>query len=79
MKKNNFFFNSPFYKDWVFYVFLFFLVANISNGIASVSSSGGLATTSGGLISGLIDGAFRVLFSWIPVPIINAIRNSLNK
>ena len=79
MKKTNFFFKSPFYKDWVFYVFLFFLAVSLSQGFSNVSSSGGLRTSSDDLISGAIDGIMRVFFAWMPVPIINALRNLKEK
>jgi len=79
MKKTNFFFKSPFYKDWVFYIFLFFLAVSVSEGFSNVSSSGGVRTSSDDLISGTIDGILIVVFAWIPVPIINALRNSKKK
>jgi hypothetical protein len=45
-----------------------------------VSSSGGLSTSSAGIVSGLIDGVFRVILSWFPiVPIIYFIRKQVRK
>lgn len=70
----------PVTKDWLFYVFLFLLAGNIMNGLSNVSASGGLSTSGAGLISGLIDGAFRVLLSWFPViPVIYLIRKQIRK
>ncbi len=75
MKKTRFLFDTPVVKDWLFYVFLFFLASNLINGLTNVAESGGPVLSSGGLISGLIDGAFRVFLSWFPIiPIIFLIR-----
>ncbi len=80
VKKTKFLFDVPVTKDWLFYVFLFFLASNVINGISNVNSSGGLSTSSVGIISGLIDGAFRVILSWFPiVPIIYFIRKQVRK
>ena len=80
MKKTKFLFDSPVTKDWMFYVFLVFLAANLVNGIQNVNSSGGLSTSPFGIVSGLIDGAFRVFLSWFPIiPIIYAIRKQIRK
>ena len=80
MKKTKFLFDTPITKDWLFYVFLAFLASNVVSGISNVSASGGITTTAGGLISGLIDGAFRVILSWFPIiPIIYLIRKQVRK
>lgn len=80
MKKTRFLFDVPVTKDWLFYVFLFILATNLISGIQSVSSSGGLSTSTGGILSGLIDGAFRVVLSWFPfIPIIYIIRRHIRK
>ena len=80
MKKTKFLFDVPVTKDWLFYVFLFFLASNVISGISNVNSSGGLSTSSAGIISGLIDGAFRVILSWFPIiPIIYFIRKAVRK
>ncbi len=75
MKKTRFLFDQPVTKDWLFYVFLLSLASNVIGGLSNVSASGGISTSSFGLISGLFDAAFRVLFSWFPlIPIIYFIR-----
>jgi len=80
MKKTKFLFDLPMTKDWLFYVFLFFLGANVLNGLSNVSSSGGISSSSGGIFSGLIDAAMRVLLSWFPlVPIIYFIRKKVRE
>lgn len=80
MKKTRFLFDTPVTRDWMFYVFLVFLAANLVNGIQNVNSSGGLSTSSFGIVSGLIDGAFRVFLSWFPIiPIIYVIRKEIRK
>jgi hypothetical protein len=80
VKKTKLLFDLPVTKDWLFYVFLFLLAGNIMNGLSNVSASGGLSTSGAGMLSGLIDGAFRVLLSWFPVvPIIYFIRKQIRK
>jgi hypothetical protein len=75
MKKTRFLFDQPVTKDWLFYVFLLFLASNVINGLSNVSQSGGISSSSFGLISGLIDAGFRVFLSWFPVvPVIYFIR-----
>lgn len=80
MKKTRFLFDKPVFKDWLFYVFLFFLASNVINGLTNVAASGGPVLSSGGLISGVIDGGFRVFLSWFPIiPIIYIIRKFFRK
>lgn len=80
MKKTKFLFDLPITKDWLFYVFLVFLGSNVINGLSNVNSSGGINTSTGGLLSGLTDAAFRVILSWFPVvPIIYFIRKQIRK
>ena len=75
MKKTRFLFDQPVTKDWLFYIFLLSLAANVIGGLSNVSASGGFSSSSFGLISGLIDAAFRVFLSWFPIiPIIYFIR-----
>ena len=80
MKKTKFLFDVPVTKDWLFIVFLCMLVINIIGGLSNVSASGGLATSNLGIISGLLDGAFRIVLSWFPiVPIIYVVRKQIRK
>jgi len=80
VKKTKFLFDVPVTKDWLFYVFLFILVSNVISGFSNVSASGGLSTSSAGIISGVIDGTFRVFLSWFPIiPIIYVIRKQIRK
>jgi|GEM_PF-6616148 hypothetical protein len=80
MKKTRFLFDLPIYKDWLFYVFLFILLANVSNGLTNVAESGGPSLSTGGIVSGLFDAMFRVLLSWFPyVPVIYFIRKLIRK
>jgi hypothetical protein len=80
VKKTKFLFDVPVTKDWLFYVFVVIVASNVITGISNVSASGGITTTAGGLISGLIDGALRVILSWFPIiPIIYLIRKLVRK
>ena len=80
MKKTKFLFDAPVSKDWLFFLFLFILGVNLISGFSNVTSSGGLSSSSSGLISGLIDGAFRVMLSWFPlVPVIYLARRQIRK
>jgi hypothetical protein len=80
VKKTKFLFDLPVAKDWLFYVFLFILASNVINGFSNVTASGGFTTSGAGMLSGLIDGAFRVLLSWFPiVPIVYFIRKQIRK
>ncbi len=80
MKKTKFLFDMPVTKDWLFWVFSFMLLGNVVNGLSNVNASGGLNLSSAGMISGLIDGAFRVFLSWFPIiPIIYFIRKQVRK
>jgi hypothetical protein len=80
MKKTKFLFDVPVTKDWLFIVFVLILASNVIGGLSNVSASGGFSTSGGGLISGILDGAFRVVFSWFPIiPIIYAIRKQIRK
>ncbi len=73
-------FDRPLSRDWLFYVFGVILAANIVNGLSNVMESGGFTLDSFGLVSGLLDGAFRVIFAWFPlVPIIYFIRKFIRK
>lgn len=80
MKKTTFLFDKPVTSDWLFWVFTVSLGANVINGASNVVNSGGLVFSTGGIISGLLDGLFRVLFAWFPlIPIIYLIRKLIRK
>lgn len=80
MKKTKFLFDVPVTKDWLFIVFLVILVANVVGGLSNVNASGGLTTSGLGIVSGILDGAFRIVFSWFPIiPIIYVIRKQVRK
>lgn len=67
-KASRFMFDKPFTSDWLFWIFTFFVFANLYNGYQNVQSSGGYDLSSSfSVSSGLIDGAFRILFSWIMI------------
>ena len=73
-------FDVPVKKDWLFYVFLVVLVSNIIGGLTNVVASGGLSLSSGGILSGTIDGVLKILLSWFPlIPIIYIIRKQVRK
>lgn len=80
MKKTKFLFDIPVQKDWLFYVFLVVLASNIIGSISNVVASGGLSLSSGGIMSGTIDGAMRIMLSWFPlIPILYLIRKFTRK
>ena len=80
MKKTKFLFDIPVTKDWLFIVFLVSLGANVVGGLINVNASGGFTTSGLGVVSGLLDGAFRIVFSWFPIiPIIYFIRKQVRK
>lgn len=80
MKKTRFLFDKPVTNDWLFYVFLVIFALNIISGLSNVTNSGGFTSSPGGVLSGLIDGLFRIIFSWFPfIPIIYLIRKLIRK
>lgn len=79
-KKTILLFDKPVTRDWLFYVFLVFLVANVVNGLSNVYESGGISTSTAGIITGLIDGAFRIILAYFPIiPIIYLVRKLIRK
>jgi uncharacterized membrane protein (DUF485 family) len=61
-RKSKFLFDLPFTSDWLFWLFIFILLANLYNGFLNVQNSGGLnVSNSFSLISGLIDGDIPVV------------------
>jgi hypothetical protein len=80
MKKTVFLFEKPVTSDWLFWVFTVFLCVNVLSGVSNVVNSGGLVFSTGGIISGLLDGLFRVVLSWFPlIPIIHLVRKLIRK
>ena len=80
MNETKYLFDVPVKKDWLFYVFLVVLVSNIIGGLTNVVASGGLSLSSGGILSGTIDGVLKILLSWFPlIPIIYIIRKQVRK
>ena len=80
MKKTLFLFDKPITIDWLFWVFTVLLCVNVLNGVSNVVNSGGLVLSTGGIISGLLDGLFRVILSWFPlIPIIYLVRKLIRK
>jgi hypothetical protein len=80
MKKTLFLFEKPVTSDWLFWVFAVFLCVNVLSGVSNVVNSGGLVFSTGGIISGLLDGLFRVVLSWFPlIPIIHLVRRLIRK
>ena len=65
MKKSKFLFDVPVTKDWLFWIFIVLTTFNAIGALSAVSKSGGISTSSGGIISGLIDGAFTLLSAYI--------------
>jgi len=80
MKKTLFLFDKPLTSDWLFWVFTVLLCLNVLSGVSNVVNSGGLVLSTGGIISGLLDGLFRVILSWFPlIPIIYLVRKLIRK
>ena len=65
MKKSKFLFDVPVTKDWLFWIFIVLTTFNAIGALSAVSKSGGISTSSGGIISGLIDAAFTLLSAYI--------------
>jgi len=73
-------FDKPVTSDWLFYVFLLSLGANVYNGLSNVFASGGISTSTAGVISGTIDGSLRIVFAYFPIiPAIYLIRKLIRK
>lgn len=80
MKKTKFLFDLPVTKDWLFYVFIVILLVNFTNAITRVKESGGVSTSTFGLMSGVFDLAFQVFAAWFPiVPVVYFIRKQIRK
>lgn len=80
MRKTKFLFDLPVTKDWLFYLFIFILLFNFSNAISRVNESGGISTSTFGVLSGVADMAFQIFAAWFPVvPIVYFIRRQIRK
>ena len=80
MKKTRFLFDLPVTKDWLFYVFIAILIVNFTNAISRVNESGGVSTSTFGILSGVADLAFQIFAAWFPVvPIVYFIRKQIRK
>ena len=80
MKKTKFLFDLPVTKDWLFYIFIFILLFNFSNAISRVNESGGVSTSTFGILSGVLDLAFNIFAAWFPiVPIVYFVRKQIRK
>ena len=64
-RKSRFMFDLPIFTDWLFYLFIFFLLSNWYGSFQTVQQSGGINTSTFSLVSGSIDAAFGLLISWI--------------
>ena len=79
MKKTRYLFDSPVMRDWLFWVFCFFLLANAVNALQRVSNSGGIDLSPASAVSGTIDAAVQVLITWVMILPIYLIRKSIRK
>ncbi len=79
MKKTKYLFDSPVMRDWLFWVFCLFLLANAVNALQRVSNSGGINFSPVSAISGTIDAAVQVLITWVMILPIYLIRKSIRK
>ena len=76
-RKSRFMFDLPFFTDWLFYLFIFFLLSNFYGSYQAVQQSGGVNTSTFSLVSGSLDAAFGLLISWIMVAPVYWIRRFL--
>jgi hypothetical protein len=66
-RNSRFMFDLPITKDWLFYLFLFFIFSNLVGSLNRVQESGGVNTSSFSLLSGSLDALFGVFIAWIMV------------
>ena len=76
-RKSRFMFDLPVFSDWLFYLFIFFLLSNFYGSYQAVQQSGGVNTSTFSLISGSLDAAFGLLISWIMVAPVYWVRRFL--
>jgi len=79
MKKSKFLFDVPVTKDWLFYLFIFFLCFRTIDAISNTASSGGLSTNTAGIVSGLFDAVFSVFASWLMIIPFYLVRKLIRK
>lgn len=79
MRQTKYLFDSPVRRDWIFWVFCFFLLANVVNALQRVSNSGGIDLSPVSVVSGTINAAVQVLISWVMILPIYLIRKSIRK
>ena len=72
-------FDLPIFRDWLFYLFLFFLFANWFSSFSRVQETGGINTSTLSLVSGSIDAVFGLLVSWMMVVPVYLIRRIVRK
>jgi len=79
MRQTKYLFDSPVKRDWLFWVFCFFLLANAVNALQRVSNSGGIDLSPVSAFSGAIDAAVQVLIAWVMILPIYLIRKLIRK
>ena len=79
MKQTKYLFDTPFTKDWLFWVFIVLAGANAVNAIQRVNQSGGINTSTFSLVSGFIDALFNILIAYILILPIYFIRKLIRK
>jgi hypothetical protein len=78
-RKSRLMFDLPVGKDWLFYVFCFFVLSNFVGALNRVQESGGVNTSTYSLLSGAIDAIFGVVIAWIMVAPIYWIRRLVRR
>ena len=79
MRQTKYLFDSPVKRDWLFWVFCFFLLVNAVNALQRVSNSGGIDLSPVSAFSGSIDAAIQVLIAWVMILPIYLIRKMIRK
>ncbi len=78
-RKSRLMFDLPVGKDWLFYVFCFFVLSNFVGALNRVQESGGVNTSTYSLLSGAIDAIFGVVIAWVMVAPIYWIRRLVRR
>ena len=74
MKKSKFLFDIPFTNDWLFWLFIVFVIANVIPAFNRVTQNGGVNTSSFSLVSGAIDASLAIFISYLLITPIYGIR-----